>query len=189
MTFTSACEQALEHAWGPSKKPLAGRKRLQVQTGPGPGIPALGGDGSLSSQGQKLNLICEGNKVYVVNPDGSGTSLSFPNSALSWSKLDEEVTETLFDDKFAVPPKATEIWVAAVLIHYYQRITGTLPEQIELAAPVFEPQGTVIPAATKGRVVVEEAAPRKPKGPAKGIEGLGKIGGRRRKALPKKPEA
>lgn len=68
-------DQTKAHAWGPTKQPLAGKKKIQVKTAPGPGLAAFGGDSSLSSQGQDVLMVWEGHDCWLVDPvDGSGSS-------------------------------------------------------------------------------------------------------------------
>lgn len=60
--------QALEHAWGPTKQPLAGRKRLRLKTGEQGdplGVPGINGGKPLPA-GATIEMVVEGEKVYVV---------------------------------------------------------------------------------------------------------------------------
>lgn len=61
-------EQTKEHAYGAKKIPIAGRKRVKVQTAPGPGLAAFGGDSGYTSQGQTVELVWEGHNCFLVDP-------------------------------------------------------------------------------------------------------------------------
>lgn len=55
-------------AWGPSRKPLAGRKRLRVKTGDQQdpfGTPGING-GQPTGPGSVIEMVVEGEKVYIV---------------------------------------------------------------------------------------------------------------------------
>lgn len=59
-------------------------------------------------------------------------------------------------------------------------MTGQAPQAVE-----YDDEETEVVVGKDGK---ETIVVRKPKGPGRGVEGLGKIGGRRRKAMPKKVE-
>lgn len=69
--------QALEAAWGPTKKPLAGRKRLKVKTaeqGDPLGMPGVN-DGRPIAAGATIEMVVEGEKVYIVENRKGGSLL------------------------------------------------------------------------------------------------------------------
>ncbi|KWU41466.1 hypothetical protein RHOSPDRAFT_13082, partial [Rhodotorula sp. JG-1b] len=60
--------QALEAAWGPTKKPLAGRKRLKVKTqeqGDAIGMPGVNAGRPIAA-GTTIEMVVEGDKVFIV---------------------------------------------------------------------------------------------------------------------------
>jgi DnaJ homolog subfamily C member 1 len=66
-------DQALVMAWGETKKPLAGRKRLRVKTGDQEdplGVPGIN-KGKPTGPGSVIEMVVEGEKVYIVE-DGEG---------------------------------------------------------------------------------------------------------------------
>ncbi|GAA6023024.1 hypothetical protein JCM8202_000319 [Rhodotorula sphaerocarpa] len=78
--------QALEAAWGPSKKPAAGRKRLKVKTaeqGDPLGMPGVNGGRPLAA-GSTIEMVVEGEKVFIVenrkgaSRSGSGLETNLP---------------------------------------------------------------------------------------------------------------
>lgn len=79
----SFLDQTKEHAWGPKKIPLAGKKRIKVQTAPGPGLAAFGGDSSMTSQGQTVEMIWEGHNCYLVDPEDGARAFVLLTSSLS----------------------------------------------------------------------------------------------------------
>ena len=98
-------------------------------------------------------------------------------------------TEVLIDPEQMAPRYGMkETWIPQNVISFYQQATGSLPASsaVTVAAPASDEE-TVDVVRKDGKV---EQVVRKIKGPGKGVqEGLGKIGGSRRKALPKKKDA
>ncbi|KAM0751597.1 DnaJ-domain-containing protein [Meredithblackwellia eburnea MCA 4105] len=161
--------QALEHAWGPTKKPLAGRKRLRVKTGEeaGPGIPGIAG-GRPTRPGQTLDMVIEGENVYIV----------------------EKGKEILLTEDNALLPSVWDTWIPTLFRNTLARITGRpIPESGGYAD--LDEDGKPVPAAAANGKKEKEApvVVKKPKGPAKPAEGAGKVAGRRRAGVPKRPEA
>ena len=68
-------QQALDFAWG-GKPPGDTKKRFKVQTGPGFAPPGIGIQGY--TEGQQLEMACEGTNVYGMGPDGK-TGLFSPH--------------------------------------------------------------------------------------------------------------
>jgi DnaJ family protein C protein 1 len=156
--------QALEAAWGPTKKPLAGRKRLKVVN-----------SGRPIAAGTTIEMVVEGDKVFIVenrkenlltedlvakpkvrdtwlpqmvmqrlgysSPSSAATKRSAPNGR-SGSNNDDDSTSSGGEDSSSAP--------------------GT---------------GTSTPTTKVS----------KPKGPGKGVMGDGKVGGRRRKTVQARP--
>lgn len=176
-------------AWGPTKKPLAGRKRMKVQTGEsnGLGIPGIN-RGRPTKSGATLEIIVEGEKVYMVER-GEGASFFLP-SPLSHSVLtpSSHSPELLLDVSCSVKPNLKETWIPHLLMNLYLRLTGQPP----LPTTTFDDEGyeeEVVEEKVVGKNgKTEIVLVRKPKGPARGVEIQGKIGGMRRKVMPKRPE-
>ena len=79
-----------------------------------------------------------------------------------------------------------ETWIPQYVLSLYQSATGVLPSALTVAAPAPGSDEETVDVVRNGKV---EQVVRKVKGPGKGVqEGLGKIGGSRRKALPKKKD-
>lgn len=79
-----------------------------------------------------------------------------------------------------------DTWLPQYVLGLYQMATGALPPSLAVASASSDEE-TVDVIRKDGKV---EQVVRKVKGPGKGVqEGLGKIGGSRRKALPKKKDA
>lgn len=187
--------QALEYAWGPTKKPLAGRKRMKVKTADtaGPGIPGIAGGRPLKP-GSTLEMVVEGENVYIVDSKGEGTS-----GAEGWGssqKRGQELTarvplaETILDEEAAIFPSIKETWIPTFANSTFARLTGRAVAEPD-AAISDEDDEPGTPAAVKrsAKYAKEPAPPKKPKGPPRGTEGAGKVGGRRRAGVAKKPEA
>lgn len=137
-----------------------GRKSFKAKTGDQPG-PAIPGiaGGRPTKPGQTLDMVVDGEKVYIV----------------------ENGIETLLDDDSADFPSIWQTWIPQIAYRNFLRVTGRpLPGE---AINSDEETEEVVDA--KGKPVVV----RKPRGPAKGIEGTGKVGGRRRVVKPKRVEA
>jgi len=148
-------QQALEHAWGPTKKPLAGRKRLRLKTGDqqGPGIPGVNG-GRPTRANQTMEMVVEGDKVYVV----------------------ENGDETLLTEKAAYwPSLANDTWPKAL----YLRATGQAPAKAAVGDDYGSDEEVVKDEKTGKETVI-----KKPRGPARGVlTGDAKVAGRRRKVI------
>ncbi|KAK4705103.1 hypothetical protein P7C70_g1104, partial [Phenoliferia sp. Uapishka_3] len=167
--------QALEHAWGPTKKPLAGRKRMKLKTGDqvSPGVPGIN-KGRPTKPGYVLEMVVEGDKVFVV----------------------EKGDELLIEEDAAIFPRMNETWIPTLVDNAYAKVTGRAPaaatEEDDSDDGYGAEDAPRTPSARAKAKAAKEAAaaiPKKPKGPARGTEGAGKVGGRRRAGVPKKPEA
>lgn len=178
-------QQALDFAWS-GKPPGDGKKKFKVQTGPGVAPPGIGIQGY--TEGQELVMVCEGQNVYGMAPDGKTGSLHrivFPES---WTD-DEYDAEVLIDAEKMTPKHGLkETWLPQYVIGLYQSATGTLPASLAVTTAASSSDEETVDVIRKDGKV--EQVVRKVKGPGKGVqEGLGKIGGSRRKALPKKKDA
>ncbi|GAA5857404.1 hypothetical protein JCM8547_002262 [Rhodosporidiobolus lusitaniae] len=167
--------QALEAAWGPTKKPLAGRKKLKVklsEQGDPLGMPGING-GKPTGPGSVVEMVVEGEDVFIV----------------------ENRKETLLNEDSAVKPALKSTWLP-------QQILSRLPESLVASASsakskaskkkVYKKPSALAAAATSGDesagATSDDATSGgegKPRPVGKGIEGMGKIGGRRRKTMPR----
>ncbi|CEQ39057.1 SPOSA6832_00526, partial [Sporobolomyces salmonicolor] len=76
--ITAFRNQALEAAWGPSKKPQTGKKKLKVKTGDqgdALGLPGVN-NGKPLGPGSTIEMAIEGDKVWIIEnkkaePDGT----------------------------------------------------------------------------------------------------------------------
>jgi DnaJ family protein C protein 1 len=170
--------QALEMAWA-GKPPLPGRKRMKVKTGEAStviGVPGIN-RGRPTTAGQTLELIVEGENVYMVD-DGEGESrLVWPEQWL----IPPLIAETLLNESCAIKPSITETWGPEFVYNLYLRGTGHAPT----ARAVESDEETEVIVGKDGK---ETVVVRKPKGPARGVVGEGKIGGRRRKTTVKRKD-
>ncbi|POY70741.1 hypothetical protein BMF94_6151 [Rhodotorula taiwanensis] len=166
--------QALEAAWGPTKKPLAGRKRLKVKTaeqGDPLGMPGVN-DGRPIAAGATIEMVVEGEKVYIV----------------------ENRKENLLTEDLAVKPSVKDTWLPKLVMERLgylpasktkakrakRAVTSTTDDSASSSGGEGEASATGSGTATPTRAA-------KVKGPGKGVEGQGKIGGRRRKTVPARP--
>ncbi|KAL8291809.1 hypothetical protein RQP46_002067 [Phenoliferia psychrophenolica] len=169
-------QQALEYAWGPTKKPLAGRKRLKLKTGDqvSPAIPGIN-RGRPTKPGHVMEMVVEGEKVFIV----------------------EQGEESLITEDNIVFPSMRETWIPTMAYTTYARATGRpLPSSTASGTDNSDEEEDTTPeqfrspaqkrkaAEAKEKAAIQAA--KKPKGPARGTEGAGKVGGRRRAGVPKK---
>lgn len=124
-------------------------------------------------------MVVDGEKVYIVE-NGIGEPSSACAIAVNTYGTGTTL-ETLLDDDSADFPSIWQTWIPQIAYRNFLRVTGRpLPGE---AINSDEETEEVVDA--KGKPVVV----RKPRGPAKGIEGTGKVGGRRRVVKPKRVEA
>ncbi|KAI5479736.1 delta-1-pyrroline-5-carboxylate dehydrogenase [Pseudohyphozyma bogoriensis] len=155
--------QALEYAWGPTKKPLAGRKRLRVKTGdqPSPAVPGIN-NGRPTKPGQNLEMVVEGENVFMV----------------------DKGEETLLSEDNVPTPKLSQTWIPKLLNRTYRRATGQPALLEEGYEPASDEEVEEVVDKKSGRKV-KVVVPKKPKGPGKGVlENSTKVGGRRRVVKP-----
>ncbi|GAA5884923.1 hypothetical protein JCM6882_007153 [Rhodosporidiobolus microsporus] len=174
MRINAFREQALEAAWGPTKKPLNGKKKLRVklaEQGDPLGIPGIN-DGKPTGPGSVVELAVEGNDVFII----------------------ENRRENLFNESLAVSPSFKSTWLPKRILAYFpasasassssaskSKKTYKKPTPGSLsAASAAEDSGATSDEATSGG-----EGSGKARGPGKGIEGMGKVGGRRRKTIPR----
>lgn len=146
-------QQALEYAWGPTKKPLAGRKRLKVKTGEQGdvlGIPGING-GKPTPAGATIEMVVEGTNVYIV----------------------ENGEETLFTLDNAKFPSFKDTWIPRMITNradWYDWI---------MSRGEYESNTTTETVINKdGKEEVRVVKKPRVKGPPKEL--AGKVGGRRR---------
>ncbi|ORY90640.1 DnaJ domain-containing protein [Leucosporidium creatinivorum] len=157
-------DQALVMAWGETKKPLAGRKRLRVKTGDQEdplGVPGIN-KGKPTGPGSVIEMVVEGEKVYIV----------------------EDGEELLFHEGNAVWPSVKDTWVPRTIknrAEIYRNLTSP--------SSASDDETTTEVITTKDGKKETIVVPKKPKGPMKGVELQGKVGGRRRAVKPRAPGA
>ncbi|GAA6049457.1 hypothetical protein JCM3770_007349 [Rhodotorula araucariae] len=179
MRITAFREQALEAAWGPTKKPLAGKRKLKTKTGEQGatmGMPGING-GRAIAPGSLLELAVEGpDKVYVI----------------------ENRKEILITEDLAVKPVMRDTWLPRAVL---SRLGYEAPGASSAAAPAAnktfrKPSPAQADDESAGATSGDDAtsggedgaaapAAARAKKAGKGIEGMGKIGGRRRKTVPR----
>ncbi|BGP37345.1 hypothetical protein JCM10450v2_001252 [Rhodotorula kratochvilovae] len=177
MRINAFREQAFEAAWGPTKKPLAGKRKLKTKTGEQGatmGMPGING-GRAIAPGSLLELAVEGpDKVYVI----------------------ENRKEILITEDLAIKPVLRDTWLPAAVLsrlgYAPAASTSSASGAPAAAKKTFRKpsptQGEDSAGATSGEDATsggEDSAPRAAKKPGKGIEGMGKVGGRRRKTVPR----
>ncbi|BGP13376.1 hypothetical protein JCM10213_005781 [Rhodosporidiobolus nylandii] len=166
--------QALEAAWGPTKKPLAGRKKLKVklsEQGDPLGMPGING-GKPTGPGSVVEMVVEGEDVFIV----------------------ENRKENLLTEETAVRPTFKSTWLPAQI---YKRLPASVTESKakKPAKKYRKPTPAQLSAATSGEesgATSDDATSGgegKPRPQGKGIEGMGKVGGRRRKTVPRPSSA
>lgn len=153
-------------AWGEGKNPAAGRRRLKVKTGDQTdplGTPGING-GNPIGPGSVIELAVEGEDVYILEggKGASGHNLRHLLHSPTGSGLFS--TEILFSDDLAVWPTWKDTWVPKLIAtqtRKYRAKLGLSDEQV---------------VTRDGKDVIV----KKPKGPVRGVELQGKVGGRRR---------
>ncbi|GAA5885158.1 hypothetical protein JCM3774_006329 [Rhodotorula dairenensis] len=183
MRITQFRQQALEAAWGPTKKPLAGRKRLKVKTseqGDPLGMPGVN-SGRPIGPGTTIEMVVEGEKVFIV----------------------ENRKENLLTEDLAVKPSVKDIWLPKTVL---QRLGYTAPAVAAKRSSSSRRGGRGSDSDRNNNNDDESASSAgedssapgtgtstpttkasKPKGPGKGVMGDGKVGGRRRKTVQARP--
>lgn len=181
MRITAFRNQALEAAWGPTKQSQPGKKKLKVKTGDQGdplGLPGVNG-GKPIGAGSTIEMMIEGQDVYIV----------------------ENRKETLLTEELAVKPTWQDTWLPAYLIsnyfpsYAYKKTSGGAHKKRKTLVAKKPPPGFNGSAATSGSSGEEEIVddktgevkkvPKKDKGPGRGVIGDGKVGGRRRKTIPR----
>ncbi|SCV72499.1 BQ2448_4036 [Microbotryum intermedium] len=163
-------QQALEHAWGAGKKPLAGRKRLHLKTGDQGdplGVPGING-GRPTAPGAIIQMVVEGTDVYVV----------------------ENGEEHLFSEANAKWPSVSQTWVPRIIknrAEWYAWATGNGPVSDSSSNGQGDYETTTETRVNEKTGKKETVVVKKPKGPMRGVELQGKVGGRRRVVKPSKP--
>ncbi|GAA5979352.1 hypothetical protein JCM10908_002892 [Rhodotorula pacifica] len=171
--------QALEAAWGPTKKPLAGRKRLKVKTseqGDPLGMPGVN-SGRPIAAATTIEMVVEGEKVFIV----------------------ENRQENLLTEELATKPSVKDTWLPQVVMQRLGYTTAAASKKRSSASSKKRNNGGSesedanassggedSSAPGTGTATPTKAA-SKPKGPGKGVMGDGKVGGRRRKTVPTRP--
>ncbi|GAA5982570.1 hypothetical protein JCM11641_002586 [Rhodosporidiobolus odoratus] len=161
--------QALEAAWGPTKKPLAGRKKLKVKLGEQGdplGLPGIN-DGKPTGPNTAVEMVVEGDNVFIV----------------------ENRKENLLTEDAAIKPTFKSTWLPAQI---YKRLPGSATAANKKSKKAYrKPSSLAVPDATSGDesgATSDDATSGgegKPRVQGKGIEGMGKVGGRRRKTVPR----
>lgn len=201
-SFTSSRRfrtQALEAAWGPTKKALEGRKKLKVkmtEQGDPLGMPGING-GKPTGPGSVVEMVVEGENVYIVENRKGPSFLTSPLHSLRILLTHSpSPAETLLNEDSAVKPSFKSTWLPQQIIPYLPpSLVASISSKPKKSykkpsaggITSGEDSGTASDDATSGG----EGTARIPRGPGKGIEGLGKVGGRRRKTVPRpaaKPE-
>ncbi|GAA6024829.1 hypothetical protein JCM11491_005668 [Sporobolomyces phaffii] len=173
--------QALEAAWGPTKVAQPGKKKLKVKTGDQGdplGLPGVNG-GKPIGAGSTIEMVIEGQDVYIV----------------------ENRKETLLTEELAVKPTWQDTWLPAYLIENYfpsfaskhkKSAAGGAKKRKTLVAkkppPGFNQPADATSGSDEEEVVDSEGhvkKVKKDKGPGRGVIGDGKVGGRRRKTIPR----
>ncbi|GAA5949038.1 hypothetical protein JCM21900_003182 [Sporobolomyces salmonicolor] len=170
--ITAFRNQALEAAWGPSKKPQPGKKKLKVKTGDqgdALGLPGVN-NGKPLGPGSTIEMAIEGDKVWII----------------------ENKKETLLTEDNAVKPALKDTWLPKAIL---SRLPSSSSKKNKKKKSVKKPSSGFASAtsatsgddATSGEDATSggEGGVRKVKGPGKGVVGEGKIGGRRRKTIPR----
>lgn len=173
MRITAFRTQALEAAWGPTKKPVPGKKKLKVKTGDQGdplGLPGVNG-GKPIGPGSTIEMAIEGEQVFII----------------------ENKKETLLTEELAVKPTWQDTWLPAFVIpryfpafsnkrsHKKRRTVANKPPAGFNGAATSSDDGEEGTATSGG----EDAVVKKNKGPGRGVVGDGKVGGRRRKTIPR----
>ena len=164
--------QALEAAWGPTKKPLAGRKRLKVKTqeqGDAIGMPGVN-SGRPIAPGTTIEMVVEGDKVFIV----------------------ENRKENLLTEDLVAKPKVKDTWLPQMIMHRLGYSSPAATKRSASAAGSNEDDptssgGEDSSSAPGTGTSTPTTKVSKPKGPGKGVMGDGKVGGRRRKTVQARP--
>ncbi|GAA5841428.1 hypothetical protein JCM9279_000650 [Rhodotorula babjevae] len=191
MRINAFREQAFEAAWGPTKKPLAGKRRLKTKTGEqgdAMGMPGINGGRPIAG-GSTLELAVEGpDKVYVV----------------------ENRKETLISEDLVTKPVLRDTWLPQLVLSRLGYETSPSTPTASADSTTTSSTSSASAAARKSSIKKSyrkpspedsagatsgddatsggedgAAQPAKSRGPGKGIEGMGKVGGRRRKTVPR----
>ncbi|GAA5924626.1 J domain-containing protein [Sporobolomyces koalae] len=171
MRITAFRTQALEAAWGPTKEPQPGKKKLKVKTGDQGdplGLPGVNG-GKPIGAGSTIEMMIEGNDVYIV----------------------ENRKETLLTEDLAVKPTWQDTWLPAYIIPRYlpslANKRSTHKKRKTLVAKKPPPGFNATSGSSSGEDDQDDATKKvkKDKGPGRGVIGDGKVGGRRRKTIPR----
>lgn len=166
--------QALEAAWGPSKKALAGRKRLKVKTqeqGDAIGMPGVNAGRPIAA-GTTIEMVVEGDKVFIV----------------------ENRKENLLTEDLVAKPSVKDTWLPQMIMQRLGYSSSSAAATKRSATRGNDDNDD--PASSGGED--SSSAPgtgsstpttkvSKPKGPGKGVMGDGKVGGRRRKTVQARP--
>ncbi|GAA6043049.1 hypothetical protein JCM8097_005132 [Rhodosporidiobolus ruineniae] len=167
-------QQALEAAWGPTKKPLSGKKKLKVklsEQGDPLGIPGVNGGKALAPN-SVVEMAVEGDQVYILENRREVllTEDNIAKPALKSTWLPKQVFKLLPASFSASSATAAAANKRPKKVYKKPTVGGVTSGE--------EEGGATSDDATSGG----EGKPR-PKGT--GIEGMGKIGGRRRKTIPR----
>ncbi|GAA5824214.1 hypothetical protein JCM10212_002911 [Sporobolomyces blumeae] len=178
MRITAFRTQALEAAWGPTKKPQPGKKKLKVKTGDQGdplGLPGVNG-GKPIGAGSTIEMTIEGEQVFIV----------------------ENRKETLLTEDLAVKPTWQDTWLPSLIIpRFFPSLSNAKksrkrklvqkkpPPGFNSGGGSGDQEGSEEDLATSGGEDGQGAAVRKNKGPGRGVIGDGKVGGRRRKTIPR----
>jgi DnaJ family protein C protein 1 len=164
------------------------------------GMPGING-GKPTGPGSVVEMVVEGDDVFIVeNRKGAFLAHFFFLSFSPLIRISCALAETLLNEDSAVKPSFKSTWLPQQIIPY-------LPPGLVSAGPskpkktYKKPTAGSLTGATSGEesgatsddaTSGGEGTPKVPRGPGKGIEGMGKVGGRRRKTVPRpapKPEA
>ncbi|GAA6000551.1 hypothetical protein JCM10207_004546 [Rhodosporidiobolus poonsookiae] len=174
--------QALEAAWGPTKKPLNGRKKLKVklaEQGDPLGLPGING-GKPTGPNSVVEMVVEGDDVFIV----------------------ENRKENLLNEECAIKPSIRDTWLPKQIIRYVPALAGSASSTASASAASKKSKKTYRkPTATDltsgdetGGATSDDGGATsggegRPRPAGKGIEGMGKVGGRRRKTIPRPASA
>ncbi|BGP22260.1 DnaJ family protein [Rhodotorula toruloides] len=170
MRITAFRTQALEAAWGPTKKPQQGKKKLKVKTseqGDPLGMPGVN-DGKPTPPGSTIELVVEGDNVFIV----------------------ENRKENLLTEDLAVKPALRDTWLPRLVLERlgYSPSTTSSSAAKKSSGPKKVFRKPTVSADEAGATSGEEVTSGGEEGgkkQGKGIEGMGKVGGRRRKTVPR----
>ncbi|KZS98075.1 chaperone J-domain-containing protein [Sistotremastrum niveocremeum HHB9708] len=147
-------------AWGPKLIPVSGARKVKIPVGGG---GQLDEDGNPTQGGRLLELVVDGEEVFIIEPDGS------------WLPLDSSAANT---------PAISSTWFIALIRSVVSRVRDRVASGA--GASKGESGGSSEQESDESLESIDDSASEITSEGVKGRQAAVKAGGRRRKAVPKK---